>query len=422
MSDTSLAELHDDLRSAHALLDGLRQGEEKRLAHYNEIKSENAHFRNSIDDLYRKVGRPGADHHNDNSLIRKDAAGLCHIKHNWLTPKNDGVATAYEPTASEIDEAISATKALRNYFRHGNINKIVSADERKSLSSFAFGSNAFFLPPQISDRILSCIVEPTDLSGIVSHTPISGGSITFPIDNQILDFAAWACEASCFVNNPSPDLQAGLGELTIKAETLRAVVCASRDLMEDAAFPLEQWMTRKLADAFRLKINDAISVGTGNGMPMGLLNPNAGLPICDTAASTPANQFSWQDLVMLAYEIPQQWWDGCSFLMNQRTVALLMTMSDTANRPLWSQLPGGRPGGVFAGFPVIIASQFPDVAPGATPVGFGNWREAYTLVDRKATTIQLDPFSAGYCTLFKAEARLGGGILCPNAARLLRIR
>jgi hypothetical protein len=40
MSDTSLAELHDDLRSAHALLDGLRQGEEKRLAICNEIRAD----------------------------------------------------------------------------------------------------------------------------------------------------------------------------------------------------------------------------------------------------------------------------------------------------------------------------------------------------------------------------------------------
>jgi hypothetical protein len=30
--------------------------------------------------------------------------------------------------------------------------------------------------------------------------------------------AAWACEASCFANNPQDDLKEGLGELEIKAE------------------------------------------------------------------------------------------------------------------------------------------------------------------------------------------------------------
>jgi hypothetical protein len=31
-------------------------------------------------------------------------------------------------------------------------------------------------------------------------------------------------------------------------------------------------------------------------------------------------------------------------------------------------------------------------------------------------------YSANFCTLFKAEARVGGSTTCPNAARLLRIR
>jgi hypothetical protein len=33
-----------------------------------------------------------------------------------------------------------------------------------------------------------------------------------------------------------------------------------------------------------------------------------------------------------------------------------------------------------------------------------------------------DPYSAGWCTLFKFESRVGASVLCPNAMRLLRIR
>jgi HK97 family phage major capsid protein len=108
--------------------------------------------------------------------------------------------------------------------------------------------------------------------------------------------------------------------------------------------------------------------------------------------------------------------------MNQRTFALLMTMSDTSTRPLWAQLPGGAPGFTFCGSPINIVSQMPDVAPGSTPIAFGDWRRTYMIVWRKAVTMQQDPYSAGYCVLYKFEARVGGGVLCPNAARLLRIR
>src|SRR5262245_48736474 len=99
----------------------------------------------------------------------------------------------------------------------------------------------------------------------------------------------------------------------------------------------------------------------------------AGVPICDTAPSTPPGQFSWQDLISLKYEVPMQWHDGASFLMNQRTFGLLMTMSDAIGRPLMVASPadGGR---LIAGSPVQIVTQLPDVIPGATPVAFGNWR------------------------------------------------
>ena len=117
-----------------------------------------------------------------------------------------------------------------------------------------------------------------------------------------------------------------------------------------------------------------------------------------------------------------QWHAGGSYIMNQRTFALLLTMSDALNRPLWGQLPGGVPGFMLAGSPIVIVSQMPDVQPGATPIAFADWKAAYTIVNRRATTMVADPFSAGFCTLFRFDCRVGGAVTCGNAARLLRIR
>jgi HK97 family phage major capsid protein len=127
---------------------------------------------------------------------------------------------------------------------------------------------------------------------------------------------------------------------------------------------------------------------------------------------------------MLKYEIPIQWMDGCSYLMNQRTFALLQSMSSADGRPLFGQM-GTNTSGTgfsFAGSPINIVSQMPDCQPGTTPVAFGNWKRAYTIVTRKLPTLPVDPFLAGFCRLYKFEARIGGATTCPNAARLMRIR
>ena len=76
---------------------------------------------------------------------------------------------------------------------------------------------------------------------------------------------------------------------------------------------------------------------------------------------------------------------------------------------------------MIAGSPVVISTQMPDPVAGSTPVAYGNWKQAFMVVNRKAVTMQQDPYRAGFCVLFKFEARIGGAPICPNAARLLRI-
>lgn len=75
---------------------------------------------------------------------------------------------------------------------------------------------------------------------------------------------------------------------------------------------------------------------------------------------------------MLKFELPLQWQTDASYLMNQRTFALLMTMSDTPRGPISTASPDGAPGFQIAGLPIRIVSQLSDVAPGSTPIAFGN--------------------------------------------------
>lgn len=378
----------------------------------------------SVNEILRKAGRPGGIGQlgDGADLERKSAIEMCKIRHDERVPKSDDVTKAYTPSSQEIDEALAARRALSHVIRKGGMGGLDAA-EQKSLSAFSFGSpGGFLLPPERMAEVLSCIVYPTDLGGLFDSVNISGPSAVFLLDNPRMGLGAWACESSCFSNNPQPDLAEGLGQLEIKPETIRMVACATRDLIEDASMNFESWLFRKIGDGMRATINNSLILGDGVGKPMGLLNPRAGIPICETAPATPAGFLSWQDVYMLKWEIPMQWQEGASFLCNQRTWAQIMTLSDATGRPLWSQAPGGEPGLTLAGSPVHIATQFPDIAPGSTPIAYGNWRRAFTIVWRKGVTLQVDPYSASFCWLYKAEARVGGGVTCGNAARLLRIR
>ena len=185
---------------------------------------------------------------------------------------------------------------------------------------------------------------------------------------------------------------------------------------------MQRWLVGKVSRGFRDTINQAIINGNGVGQPLGFLNPAAGIPICDVSPITQPSQFAIADLVMLKFEIPMSLQDGCVWLINQRTAALLFTMSDAIGRPLLTALPERAPGFVLAGSPIVLCSWMPNVEPGSTPILFGNLKATYMIVDRRALTMTVDPYRAGWCTLFKFDCRLGGSVTCPNASRLLRIK
>ena len=99
------------------------------------------------------------------------------------------------------------------------------------------------------------------------------------------------------------------------------------------------FILQKTSDGFRQTISDFILVGTGVGMPQGILNPSSGVSICDTAATTPVDQISWQDLVMLKFRLPASLHPNAVYVMNQNTYALILTLTDAAGRPIMIPSP-----------------------------------------------------------------------------------
>ncbi|GLR85838.1 phage major capsid protein [Bradyrhizobium iriomotense] len=373
----------------------------------------------SVNDIIRRISRPGALDAADLALERKHATDYLTARHvlkvgaSPLPPEFGG---------QEIEQAIAARKAFRSFLRFGDFQRMLDP-ERKALSEFALGQFGVLVPPQISDRILSCLTDPGDLAGIVDNLTISGASIQFLIDNaDFEDLFGWACEAECAANGTGADAAKGLGQLELRPEELRGLICATRSFLDDAAIDIESWISRKAQAGVRKIASRAIASGSGNGMPIGILNPMAGIPICDTGVDTPAGTFTWQDLVMLMFQVPIAYHAGATWVANQRTLGLLFSMSDAAGRPIVQQDLQAAPRFTLLGHPIVVSEFWPDVAPGATPLAFGNFREAYMLINRRALTILPDQYSAGFCILYKLFARLGGGIICPDALRLLRVR
>jgi len=119
---------------------------------------------NNVNELFRKTSRPGVggDTCTDE---RKSAIDMCKSRRALTINKVE--EREYSPSSAEVDQAISAQHALKSYLRHGDLDRL-GPEHRKSLSAFSFGPPGnFLLPPTQANRVLSCLVYPTNLSGLV---------------------------------------------------------------------------------------------------------------------------------------------------------------------------------------------------------------------------------------------------------------
>jgi HK97 family phage major capsid protein len=377
----------------------------------------------AVNTLSVKLGRPGASAIGGDFSAGADEAaarGLCELKHFLRVPRADA-AYPFAPTHDDVGEASLAIKAMRRLLKTTSLDTL-DAMERKALTSFQLGSSGFILPPEWASQILSCLENKTDLTGWVNNIPISGPSLKMFMDNTEFDQAEWACSSDCFSGTRIQKIVEGLGEIELKPEELRYIVCCTKDVIEDASVDIEKWLFSKVSRAVNHTVSSAIISGDGIGKPQGILHPASHIPICDVSVNTPPGQFTWQDLILLKWEVALQFHQGAAYVMNQHSFALCLTISDATGRPIMLPSPVEPGQYLINGSPVWIATQFPDVGAGTTPVAFGGWKQVYTLVIRRGLTWLMDPFSASFCILQKFSARIGGGITCANAARLLRIR
>lgn len=325
---------------------------------------------------------------------------------------------------------MEARSGFKQLFRAADPNKL-DPQIRKSLSAFAFGNLGWIAPPEVSSRVLSCFTDASDLASLVGQTQIGAGSLVLPVDNARPQLGVFACDSACWGAGPQPDLTNGLGTMEIRVDPIRATSCATTDILADAQFPIDQWLMRKASLSFSNLINQAILYGDGLSKPAGLMHPGGGIPICEPSPATPLGTITWQDVLSLKFQVPESWLSRGSYLMSPSTLALLLTMSDATGRPLMIATPiadanmrAGLSGYSMFGSPIHVLNQFPgDISmPGTIIMGFGDWEQCYLLVWRKSVSMLTDPYSAGFCVTFRWEARVGGAVVLPCAARWLRTK
>lgn len=310
---------------------------------------------------------------------------------------------------------------VEGYLRRGR------ETELKSISGVTPGDGGYAVPRQIDAVIAAELVELSPIRAIaqVVQTGTSGyrklvatGGIS----------SGWVSEVAPRLETATPQF----AEIAPPAGDLYANPAASQTMLDDAAFDIEAWLASEIAIEFARAEGTAFVNGTGINQPEGFLSapngtaedgvrPFGTLQYIGSGNATGFDGSPDSRLIDLIHSLKSGHRQGAVFVMNSSTLAMVRKLKTADGAFLWQ--PGlieGQPDRLL-GYPVVEAEDMPDVAGGAFPIAFGNFRHGYLVAEHSATKVLRDPFTNKPFVHFYATKRVGGKVLDSNAIKLLKI-
>ena len=223
-----------------------------------------------------------------------------------------------------------------------------------------------------------------------------------------------------------------LREVTPTNGELYAYPQASEWSLDDLFFNVEQWIADEVAQEFAIAEGTAVISGDGTSKPTGMLNtdpttaadfasPLRAAAVYQYVASAASPEAILPDALHdLVYALNSMYRAGATWTFNSAVAGTIRKLKDGQNQYLWQPgLQSGEPDRLL-GFPTATWEQMPDVAAGAWPIAFGDFRRGYVLAQRTGLRITRDDVTNVGFVRFYVRRREGGIVLNNDAIKFLQ--
>lgn len=328
---------------------------------------------------------------------------------------------AARPALDGVRSDVEVKSFVDGYLRAGRETEV------KSLSGAALADGGYAVPREIDALIASQLKEISPIRAIAQVVQTGSAGYRKLISTGGTA-SGWVGETAARPETDTPDF----AEVAPPTGELYANPAASQAMLDDAAFDLESWLASEIAMEFARAEGAAFVSGNGTNRPRGFL----AAPVSTAADSSRAfgtlqyvgsgNAAGFDAnpdarLIDLVHTMKSGHRQGASWVMNSATLADVRKLKTADGAFLWQPgLVEGQPDRLL-GYPVIEAEDMPDIAAGAFPIAFGNFKAGYLIAERSATTILRDPFTNKPFVHFYATKRVGGQVLDSAAIKLLKI-
>lgn len=325
--------------------------------------------------------------------------------------------TGQTVTAEQLREYKSG---LNDHLRNPNV-------KAATLSVGSDPSGGYLVTPDTTGRMIKKIYESSPMRQLASVVTIGTDALEGPIDNGEAD-ASWVGEQQPRQQTGAPQL----GMWQIPVHELYAYPKVTQRLLDDARVDQEAWLADKATAKFERKENTAFVLGDGNLKPKGLL----AYPVVSEAdgsrawgkfqfiATGAAGAFAVADpgdaLLDLIYGLKAAYRNNARFFMSRGTVGEVRKLKDGQGNYLWQpSAQVGQPA-TLLGYGIAEGEDMPAITANSLSIAFGDFAEAYTIVDRLGVTVIRDNITEPGFVKFNFRKRVGGGANNFEAVKFLK--
>lgn len=307
------------------------------------------------------------------------------------------------------------------YVRQG-----VSPLHQKSMTTSTDTSGGYLIPGEVSDKIIETLERLSVIRSLAHVEHISTSSLDI-LQDRNEPGAGWVGEEDERRETDTPDL----AKINIPVHEIYAKPRCTQKLLDDAEINVEEWLIQKIADKMAHLETQAFINGDGNNKPKGFMTyefassddwtwgkieqfktgVNGGF-----VEKTPADV-----LIDTMQSLKPSYLNEAVWFMSRSTLAALRKLKNGFDDYLLQSGTALRAPSTLLGYPVVICDDMPTFVPGAVSnaIVFGNFKEAYHIVDRSDIHVLRDPYSAKPYVEFYTTKRVGGDVVNFEALKVV---
>lgn len=344
---------------------------------------------------------------------------------------DEGLVKAAKAFAKErkaditVDDYKAYAEGLNVYMRRGG-NTPHSVMAAMSVGSDPDGG--YTVTPDTSGRIIKKIYETSPMRQVASVTTI--GTDRLEGFNDLGEgTAGWVGETQARPATGTPQL----GKWEIPVHEMYAFPMVTQKLLDDSMFDIEAWLADKTSDKFIRTENAAFLNGDGILKPRGLLTYTTAATAdatrawgtfqhvaTGTSAGFGTTTNGTDKLIDLVYSVKAGYRANANFMMSRSSVAGVRKLKDGQGNYAWQPSVTALSGGTLLGFNIVEAEDMPVIAADSLSIAFGDFREAYQIVDRIGIRVLRDALTNKPYVGFYTTKRVGGDAIHFEAVKFLK--